>query len=150
MIKIERTDSKNKDFVGLTHLLDAELNSRYGIFQSEYDKYNIIDSIDSVVLGYKDGKLGGCGCFKIFSVDTVEIKRMIVKLEYRGSGLAGVILTELENWAVERGFAQSILETGVKQPEAIRFYNKQGYQRISNYGQYIGNANSVCMSKDLK
>lgn len=130
-------------------MLDTELNSRYGNLQADYDKYNVIDSIDTVVLGYVDNKLGGCGCFKPFSPDTIEIKRMIVEPEFRGSGLAGAILTELENWAREKGYEKSILETGVKQPEAIRFYCKHGYRTIDNYGQYIGNANSVCMSRDL-
>jgi putative acetyltransferase len=41
-------------------------------------------------------------------------------------------------------------ETGKRQPEAIALYEKQGYQRISNYGQYIGVENSVCFEKVLK
>ena len=43
--------------------------------------------------------------------------------------------------------AQMVLETGLKQPEAIRLYERSGYEKIENYGQYIGVENSVCMQK---
>lgn len=81
--------------------------------------------------------------------DSIEIKRMFVKSENRGSGIAQLILNELEKWAIENNFFKSILETGIKQPGAIRFYTKSGYVKIDNYGQYAGNSNSFCMSKNL-
>jgi hypothetical protein len=31
-----------------------------------------------------------------------------------------------------------VLATGVKQPDAIRFYERKGYQRIDGYGPYPG------------
>ena len=69
--------------------------------------------------------------------------------EHRGLGIAGQVLAELEAWAIELGFSESILETGKKQPEAIRLYQKSGYQLIPNFGQYHGVDNSVCMRKTL-
>ena len=150
MIKIIRDKSDNKDFQELVRLLDKELNSRYGNMQKQYDKYNKIEFLDTVVIGYINNNPIGCGCFKLFDKDTVEIKRMIVKLESRGSGVAKIILTELEKWASEKGFTKSVLETGKRQPEAIRFYTKHGYVKINNYGQYIDNPNSICMFKELK
>jgi GNAT superfamily N-acetyltransferase len=149
MLKIIRDKNDNKDFRLLVKYLDAELNSRYGIIQNNYNMYNSIEGIDTVVIAYDDENPIGCGCFKEFDNESVEIKRMLVKLEYRGSGVAKKILLEIEKWAVEKGYTQAVLETGQKQPEAIHFYHKLGYQTINNYGQYIGNSNSVCMSKSL-
>jgi hypothetical protein len=51
---------------------------------------------------------------------------------------------------VELGYAEAILETGKKQPEAIRSYQKSGYELIPNFGQYQGVENSVCMKKVLE
>jgi GNAT superfamily N-acetyltransferase len=70
--------------------------------------------------------------------------------EYRGKGIAKLILNELENWAREEGYAASILETGHLQKDAIGLYQKLGYKVIPNFGQYIGVENSVCMEKNLK
>ena len=42
-----------------------------------------------------------------------------------------------------------ILETGVRQPEAIALYESIGFKRIYNYGEYRGNGMSVCMEKVL-
>jgi len=78
-----------------------------------------------------------------------EIKRMFVRPERRGRGIARSILSELETWAGELGFLECILETGLKQPEAIELYRKSGYETIPNYGQYEGVENSVCMRKSI-
>jgi putative acetyltransferase len=41
------------------------------------------------------------------------------------------------------------LETGQKQPEAIKLYQKAGYQIIPNFGPYVNAENSVCMEKTI-
>ena len=150
MIKVIRFNRNNSDFQKLVKTLDDELDSRYGIIQADYNEYNKIENIENIVIAYQQMDPAGCGCFKVFDHHSVEIKRMIVKPEYRGMGIAKLILLELESWAVEKGFSRSILETGMKQPEAINFYSGLGYSRIDNWGQYIGNENSICMSKTLQ
>ena len=66
---------------------------------------------------------------------------MFVRPEYRGSGISSLIISELEVWAAEQGFHATILETGIQQPEAIRFYTKSGYGKIDSFGPYKGNSN---------
>lgn len=149
MIKIIRTDSTNSDFKKLVLLLDADLKIRDGEDHSFYSQFNTIDSIKHVIVAFQDENAIACGAFKPFSEKTVEIKRMYVLEEYRGRGIAGQILLELEKWATEAENISCILETGKKQPEAIRLYEKAGYSRIPNYGQYQHVENSVCMKKDL-
>lgn len=75
---------------------------------------------------------------------------MFTRPEVRGRSLGVAVLNELENWARELGYERCVLETGVRQPYAIRLYEKQGYLRmVENYGQYAGVENSVCMEKIL-
>jgi putative acetyltransferase len=147
MINFDRCNSNNNDFRSLIQQLDSDLDSRYGEVQKQYNTHNQIDFIDTVIVAIENQIPVGCGCFKKFDNNTVEIKRMFVKSDYRGKGIASRILSELEHWAKELGYEQSILETGIKQVEAIGLYQKTGYQIIPNYGQYIGNNNSVCMKK---
>ena len=67
----------------------------------------------------------------------------------RGQGIASVVLTELEKWASELGYPRCILETGIKQPEAIALYKKNNYSSIPNYGQYEHVETSICFEKIL-
>lgn len=147
--RIIRTNSQDEQFVALVRLLDADLRIRDGEEHDFYAAYNKIDSIAHVVVAYFEDIAVGCGAIKKFDDQTIEIKRMYVRPEQRGKGIAGEVLRELESWAVELGFGEAVLETGKKQPEAIRLYEKSGYRLIPNYGQYQGVENSVCMKKSL-
>ena len=147
---LTRTNSDNKDFRHLTGLLDIELIILYGDVQEQYHPFNVIESLDTVVVAYQDKIPVGCGCFKSFDMKTVEIKRVFVLPEHREKGIARSIMQELEQWALDSGYSTAILETGIKQTNAIQFYHRFGYERIDNYGHYVGNANSLCMSKSLQ
>jgi GNAT superfamily N-acetyltransferase len=149
MINLVRTNSDNADFRELIHLLDADLRIRDGDEHSFYAQFNKVDTIRHVIVAYDDAKAVGCGAFKEYEANAAEIKRMYVREDERGKGIAGKILTKLENWAKESGFTECVLETGLKQPEAIALYRKSGYELIPNYGQYAGVENSVCMTIPL-
>jgi GNAT superfamily N-acetyltransferase len=147
MLKITRTNSGNKDFQTLVSLLDKDLSIRDGDEHSFYAQFNKIDQIKFAVVAYLNEIPVGCGAFKKYDDETVEIKRMFVREASRGKGIGVEILNELEKWAVEQKFRFAVLETGKKQPEAIRLYQKSGYELIPNYGQYEGVENSFCMKK---
>ncbi|HPE82345.1 MAG: GNAT family N-acetyltransferase [Aequorivita sp.] len=150
MMKLIRTDSTNKDFIELVEQLDADLAIRDGDDHPFYDQFNKIDSIKYVIVVYDENKRAvGCGAIKQFEPNVMEVKRMYVPLEQRGKGIAIEMLKELEVWAMELGNSRCILETGIKQPEAISLYKKSGYRFIDNYGQYDGVENSVCFEKLL-
>ena len=144
-----RTDSAHPAYRELVALLDADLKIRDGDDHAFFAQYNKSDDIRNVVLFFNDNIALGCGAFKFFAPGTVEIKRMFVRPEHRGQRIASQILTELELWASELKYIECVLETGIKQPEAIALYQKSGYTRIPNYGQYENVATSVCMTKIL-
>jgi putative acetyltransferase len=150
MVNIVRTNSDNTDFISLVKLLDAELAERDGADHPFYAQYNKIDKIKNVVIAYENENPVSCGAIKEYEPRIMEVKRMYTLIEYRGKGIATVLLTELEKWAKELGYEKCILETGKKQPEAIRLYEKNGYKLIPNYGQYAGVENSVCFEKEMK
>jgi putative acetyltransferase len=149
MLTLIRVNSGDEDFKLLVGLLDQNLSERNGTQQTWYDQFNVVGALATVVVAKMDDQPAGCGCFKQFDKDTVEIKRMFVKVEYRRRGIAGRILKELEVWAAEIGFSRAVLETGKKQTEALDLYRKNGYGRIENFGQYAGDENSVCFAKSL-
>ena len=147
MIEIIRTDSDNQDFIELVKHLDADLAERDGEDQKFYTQFNKIDKIKYVVVAYDNEKPVSCGAIKEYSTNIMEVKRMYTLPENRGKGIATKVLTELEIWAAEMSYEMCILETGKRQPEAIRLYKKNGYKIIPNYGQYAEVENSLCFEK---
>jgi len=144
-----RTDSENKDFIDLVELLDAELAELDGDEHVFYAQLNKTDKIKQVVVAYENDKPISCGAIREYSPTITEVKRMYTVPEGRGKGIATKVLIELEKWAAELSYQKCILETGWRQPDAIRLYEKNGYNRISNYGKYAGMENSVCFEKEI-
>jgi GNAT superfamily N-acetyltransferase len=150
MISCTRTNSENRDFQKLVRELDADLRIRDGEDHAFYAQFNKIDKIKHSIVAYDNGYPVGCGAIKEYSPDTMEVKRMFVVPEKRGQGIASLILKQLELWSTELNYGKCVLETGLKQPEAIALYRKNGYKIITNYGQYENVENSVCFEKILK
>ncbi len=150
LVTINRTTAADPVFVALITELDADLWSRYQPYQAKYDGFNKVDTTARVVIAFLDQQPVGCACFRPMADDeAVEIKRMFVRPEARGRGIALAMLNALETWASEDGFPVARLETGNKQPEAVGLYEKAGYSRIANYPPYVGFETSMCMEKLL-
>ena len=150
MLKLIRTDAANKDFISLVKYLDIDLAERDGNDHSFYSQFNKITNLKFAVIAYVNNIALGCGAIKEFDSTAMEVKRMYVISESRGKGIATKILTELESWAKELSYNKCLLETGKRQPEAIKLYRKNGYKIVPNFGQYIGIENSLCFEKELK
>ncbi|WP_442264884.1 GNAT family N-acetyltransferase [Tenacibaculum sp. ZS6-P6] len=149
MISLVRTDSENKDFRTLVKQLDAFLAVTDGEDHDFYNQYNKLDLIKHVVLIYVDNEPLACGAIKQYDTTTMEIKRMFTSEKARGKGLASQILKALEIWAKELSFNRCILETGIRQVEAVHLYKKNNYKIIENYGQYSGLEESICFEKQI-
>jgi len=63
VITTKRTQGENKDFNHLIAQLDNDLNKRYQREQSEYDKFNKVDSIATVIVAF-DGQACGVWLFQ--------------------------------------------------------------------------------------
>ncbi|MDG1661601.1 MAG: GNAT family N-acetyltransferase [Winogradskyella sp.] len=149
MPNLIKTKSNNKDFINLVKALDAYLKITDGDEHEFYNQFNSVESLSNVVVLYINENAVGCGGFKKFNDNSVEIKRMYVNPNNREKGLGKQILNGLEDWAKELGFLSCILETGKRQIEAVKFYKKCDYKSISKYVQYKDMENSVCFKKEL-
>ncbi len=149
-MQLIRTNSDNFEFIALVKELDAYLKIKDGDEHSFYSQFNKIDSIKYVLLAYENNTAIACGAIKEYSSDRMEIKRMFVSVNYRGKGVASLILKELEIWAKELKFFKCILETGSRQTEAIALYRKNNYKIIPSYGQYLNVENSICFEKIIE
>ena len=147
---LKRTTANDRDFQLLVKQLDHELWVELQEDQATYDQHNKVSNIETAVVAYDANEPVACGCFKAFSTNTVEIKRMFLRKDKRGKGLSKKILTELEAWAKEKDYVYAVLETSKYFNTARNLYSSQGYMQIPNYGPYTNLPTSVCMKKELK
>jgi GNAT superfamily N-acetyltransferase len=101
------------------------------------------------LVGYLDMTPVVSGGLRLIEDGAVEIKRMYVVPEARGRGLARLVLARLEDIARSLGATRVLLETGLRQPEAIALYQTSGYERTDGFGHYRCEPDSVSFGKDL-
>ena len=83
-----------------------------------------------------DGAPAGCGGIQLFGTEYAELKRMYVRPQFRGLGLAKAMLTHLAGHARDRGVGLLRLETGIHQHAAIGLYEREGFRPIPSFGEY--------------
>lgn len=128
----------------------AELHVRYGSEDHEPgEPPTAADVPFFLVARTADGTAVGCGGLRPLAGGGLEVKRMYVSPELRGCGVATAILRRIEDEARAQGVTELLLETGTGQPDAMRFYEREGYHRIPAFGPYAGEAHSVCYARAL-
>lgn len=128
----------------------SELDARYGTTDHEPGTPPSAADIDLFLVALTaDGNPVGCGALRRLDPATAEVKRMYVAPAARGCGISTAILRALEAAALDRGWTTIRLETGPAQPDAMRFYEREGYHEIPLFGAYIGSDLSVCYERTL-
>src|SRR5207248_1664036 len=85
-----------------------------------------------------------------FGPDYGELKRMFVRPQHRGGGVARALLAFLEARAATQGCTLLTLETGIRQPEALGLYERSGFERCGPFGNYPNDPLSVFMRKRIE
>lgn len=154
-VTVERVGWSDPDAERLRAAQRSELDARYG---SDDHEPGVIPSADDVpvFLVARDGSGRGVVCgglrplgAEVLGADVAEIKRMYAAPSARGTGAAIALLRALENEARELGIRSLVLETGTSQPDAVRFYEREGYRPIARFGHYVDSELSLCFAKAL-
>ncbi|MDA2806453.1 GNAT family N-acetyltransferase [Nocardiopsis suaedae] len=86
-------------------------------------------------VGYDGGRPVACGGWRVHR-GAAEVKRMYVRAQDRGRGLARAMLAHLEADAARAGWRRVLLMTGDLQPEAVELYRSSGYAPAEPWGPY--------------
>jgi putative acetyltransferase len=97
------------------------------------------------------GEAAGCGALAALpSPGAFEIVRMYVQPELRGRGLADRVLVELEALARNHGAGMLMLRCGPRQPQALRVYERNGYQRRAAFAHHREHPTNLFYEKRLE
>jgi putative acetyltransferase len=96
-------------------------------------------------------ELAAVGALREIDATRGELKSMRATPAYRGKGAGEAILLHLVAEAQRRGYTWLGLETG--RPAAYlpaqSLYRKHGFSECEDFGDYIGDEFSLCMSRGL-
>lgn len=147
-ISLESPDQP--EVISLIEELDAYQSSLYPPESNnllDVDTLSQADVIFAVVRNAQHEAIA-CGAVVVYP-DYGEIKRLFVRPENRGEGIAKKLLSFLENEAAGRGCKVLMLETGISQPEALGLYARTGYIRRGSFAEYTNDPFSVFMEKQI-
>lgn len=152
-LEVRRESFDDPRAKALVEALDSELLGRY---PDEGDGFfgllaeHVTEGRGVFLVAYVEGRPVGCGAIRSLDDTCVEVKRMYVVPEARGTGVARRVLAALEAEARSLGRTRIVLETGLRQPEAIALYRRHGYTETDRFGDYPYSPLSVWLGKDLR
>lgn len=116
--------------------LNVELGANYSPEQQHGLKVSeLFSETMRFFVAYVEQEAVGCGGVA-FCEGFAEVKRMYVRHEFRGKGIAETLIDAIERTAGEAGYEILRLETGVKQYAAIAFYEKLGFKQCAVFEPY--------------
>ncbi|MCI3921471.1 GNAT family N-acetyltransferase [Paenibacillus sp. TRM 82003] len=96
--------------------------------EEEMDRYDDSPAAAKHVLLMDGDEPAATGRYIEYKPDTAKMQRIAVRSPYRERGVGRKLMSALEDWAREEGYAYSVLDAQV---QAEPFYKKQGYETIS-------------------
>ena len=159
-LRIDRVPITHPDAQALIAAVQAEYVVRYGgQDESPIDPADFEDPLGQFFVAYlsdgSDEAPVATGAWRRSSVTalgaevTAEVKRMYVVPAAQRRGVARRVLAHLEATAAQAGVEALVLETGMKQPEAIALYRSSGYEPIPGFGYYCGSELSRCFGRRI-
>ena len=80
----------------------------------------------------------GSGALRKLDLTTAELKRMWLLEAYHSQGIGYRLLTQLFDFACEKGYNRIRLQTSPEQIRALAFYRKAGFYEIPCYNDDVG------------
>jgi putative acetyltransferase len=157
-VSVRREDLLGPVAQPLIAALNADLTGRYpeeGACSFRLDPDEVAPGRGAFLVAYLGDRAVGCGALRRLDAagpapGDAEIKRMYVVPSARGRGVGQALVAALEAEGRLLAVRRLILETGVRQPEAVALYTRTGFAVIPAFGDYVGKALSICMAKELK
>ncbi|MFD3706016.1 GNAT family N-acetyltransferase [Nocardia sp. NPDC058658] len=153
-VRVLTVDWDHSDAETLRAEMSDEVRPRYAYLEDELAARglapHVVDSasVHRTFVAYAGGEPVGHAAVR-WNADDLELKRMFIRPDYRGTGTATALLQAAEAAARAAGRPRLILQTGHLQPDAVRFYERSGYHRIPLFAPYHALPQSNCFARNL-
>ncbi|TFV98056.1 GNAT family N-acetyltransferase [Leifsonia flava] len=144
--------------VALRTAMDEEMGARYASAWDDWDQAAAEEArkaltlnpadIRATYLAVVDGEAVGHAALRRLGQEW-ELKRVVTLRSHRGHGISKSLIEAVEAAAVAEDATRLILQTGDRQPEAVRLYEWLGYTPIPVYAPYDALPMSLCFAREL-
>ena len=148
-ISVEYASPRHPD---IKKLLLASHQLMRKLYPEETNSYLSIDKLcssDVHLLGARQkNKYCGCGALEV-KPDYGELKSFFVEPQFRGNGIASLIMQEILLTTKKLNLRILKLETGVGLDSALNLYKRFEFEYCKPFGNYVENGFSIFMKRDL-
>lgn len=138
-----------KDFKKLSVLYNRELINRFHFNKETYFKLMVPRNLDRLVVGYIEGDPVACGGYQLYDEETIELKNIYVKEDFRQRGYSCKILHSLEQKSLDYGFKYAVLILNKHQKAACNFCKRNNFKVTNNYKSSFNNEKYFLMVKKI-
>ena len=143
--------------------MPSEIDTAFEIVQEYCETMNVVarDTRDAfariyfeegagIWLAWLAEKVIGCIALRAMPQfdENSEVKRLYVRPEYRGRGIAAALHDALQTYATAFGYRWLYLDTADNMTAAIRFYESHGCERCARYNE--NPQATIYMRKELR
>ena len=133
-VKLVQYEEKRKQRVfDFTDRCFTELGKRFDPGGKHYFYNDIEDSFEVFYCLVDQDEVVGTVALKKIDERTVELKALYLHKDYRGKGLGSLLMSVSVNEAKTRGFKRIVLDSMLKYEDALRLYEKFGFEKIDRY-----------------
>lgn len=148
--EIKEVNYNNKDFRNLCMKLDEFQNvivpQRIELGFTALDG---LEKLEKVLLAYDNNKAIASVALKPVNITTAEIARVYTSEEYRGNGLAKILINKIVEFAKTQGYKKLVLDTWKDSTSARKLYEKLGFIEIPMF-DISTLKNSFCVEDEYK
>lgn len=129
--EIKEVSYENSDFRNLCIKLDKFQNNL--VPQREVLGFTALDGLEKlqkILIVYDNDKAIASVALKPVDTNTAEVARVYTDEEYRGKGLAKILIKEIVEFAKKQGYKKIVLDTWKDSSSARNLYKKLGFIEI--------------------
>lgn len=128
----------------------AEIEARYGFVGVDpFDPGAVEAPRGGFWVAFIDRDSAGSVALLPLDRNRAELDVMYVSPRHRRRGVAGTLLTTLEDHARSTGTTEILLRAGAPQPEALAFYRAAGFEPAQRFGRWVRDETALCFSKQV-
>jgi GNAT superfamily N-acetyltransferase len=134
---IEMVDPRRPDVRDALAEYLAEIVARGAVSHVDPDEADDVDDYTApggcFLAVSRGGDVIGCGAIRSVSAEVGEVKRMWIRPDARGEGLASLLLDALIEQSRAIGHTRLLLDTNAVLTQALALYRKHGFEPIERY-----------------